>query len=123
MEEDFRAGHADADTVWKQTAQLVLDETAADHVPKIYNVPYYVDTPQGRVKNPEFLEEVRKIFKEDDQLVVGCGTGGRSSLATAHLLTAVIQGMPNVNNLRGGYRAWEKNGFPVIKQQQQQQPI
>ncbi|CAN1748709.1 Thiosulfate sulfurtransferase 18 [Linum perenne] len=101
-------------------AKLVASEdliTEADDVPKIYNVPYYVNTNQGRVKNPEFLEEVRKIFNEDDHLVVGCGTGGRSCLATADLLAA---GMKNACNLGGGYRAWEQNGFPVIKRQKQQ---
>ncbi|CAN1259501.1 Thiosulfate sulfurtransferase 18 [Linum perenne] len=101
MQDDFCAAHAHADMVWQQRGQLVASEdliTEADDVPKIYNVPYYVNTNQGRVKNPEFLEEVRKIFKEDDHLVVG---------------------MKNACNLGGGYRAWEQNGFPVIMQQKQ----
>ncbi|KAE8697304.1 Rhodanese-like domain-containing protein 19 [Hibiscus syriacus] len=37
---------------------------------KILNIPYLFSTPEGRVKNPEFLKEVSSICKEDDPLIL-----------------------------------------------------
>ncbi|CAI0392856.1 unnamed protein product [Linum tenue] len=110
-------------------------------VTKIHNIPYMFNTSQGprfrfclihllrcaynnllhnsvggpgRVKNPDFLERVKKIFNQDDHLVVGCQSGVRSMSATADLLSA---GFKHACNMGGGYLAWDKNGFPVKKHQ------
>ncbi|KAK2656988.1 hypothetical protein Ddye_010040 [Dipteronia dyeriana] len=77
---------------------------------KIFNIPYMFNTPQGRVKNPDFLKEVTSLCKEDDHLVVGCQSGVRSVYATTDLLTA---GFKDVSNMGGGYLSWVQNGFPV----------
>ncbi|KAM7261266.1 hypothetical protein ACFE04_026741 [Oxalis oulophora] len=79
---------------------------------KMFNIPYLFETPQGRVKNPEFLKKVSSICNEGGHLIVGCRTGQRSRSATTELLKA---GFKNVNNIGGGYVAWEMNGFPVKK--------
>ncbi|KAK8687729.1 hypothetical protein V6N13_086529 [Hibiscus sabdariffa] len=86
--EEFRKGHVEAE--------------------KIINIPYMFSTPEGMVKNPEFLKEVSSAFKEEDRLVVGCKSGVRSLSATADLLK---MGFKDVRNLGGGYLAWVDNGF------------
>ncbi|KAK6288195.1 hypothetical protein POUND7_014374 [Theobroma cacao] len=88
--EEYKKGHVDAE--------------------KILNIPYMFNTPEGRVKNPEFLKQVSSFCKEDDLLVVGCQSGVRSLYATADLLTI---GFKNVSNMGGGYLAWVDNGFPL----------
>ncbi|KAK6258194.1 hypothetical protein SCA6_012668 [Theobroma cacao] len=88
--EEYKKGHVDAE--------------------KILNIPYMFNTPEGRVKNPEFLKQVSSFCKEDDLLVVGCQSGVRSLYATADLLTI---GFKNVSNMGGGYLAWVGNGFPL----------
>ncbi|MED6217413.1 hypothetical protein PIB30_017474 [Stylosanthes scabra] len=88
--EEFEKGHVDAE--------------------KIINIPYMFNTPQGRVKNPEFLKEVSSACKKEDHIIVGCQSGVRSLYATADLLA---EGYKDVNNMGGGYLDWIKNEFPV----------
>ncbi|XVF62197.1 hypothetical protein PTKIN_Ptkin08bG0197900 [Pterospermum kingtungense] len=89
-----------------------VEEYKQGHVDteKIINIPYMFDTPEGRVKNPEFLKQVSAVCKKDDSLVIGCLKGIRSLDATADLLTI---GFKNVTNMAGGYLAWVEKGFPV----------
>ncbi|XP_061363744.1 thiosulfate sulfurtransferase 18-like [Gastrolobium bilobum] len=88
--EEFRKGHVDAE--------------------KIINIPYMFNTPEGRVKNPDFLKEVSSTCKKEDHLIVGCQSGVRSLYATADLLAG---GFKDVSNMGGGYLDWVKNEFPV----------
>ena len=99
-EEEFKAAHPDAETIWKLRGQP--EKETDDDVTKkkkiIYNIPYMFNTSQGprfrfclihlmrcaleqyfshendvssgRVKNPEFVAKVKEILKEDDRLVV-----------------------------------------------------
>ncbi|XP_021815230.1 thiosulfate sulfurtransferase 18 isoform X1 [Prunus avium] len=90
--EEYKKGHVDAE--------------------KILNIPYLFNTPEGRVKNPQFLQEVSSACNKEDLLVVGCQSGVRSLSATADLLTA---GFKHVNNMGGGYLAWVEHHFPVTK--------
>ncbi|XP_076919558.1 thiosulfate sulfurtransferase 18-like [Bidens hawaiensis] len=76
----------------------------------VLNVPSMIDTPEGRVKNPDFLEEVLQVSTKDDYPIVGCQGGGRSLNATIDLVDA---GFKNVYNMGGGYLAWVQNGLPV----------
>ncbi len=46
-----------------------------------------------------------KAFNPDKRLILYCGTGGRSALATKTLLD---MGFPNVASLVGGFAAWQK---------------
>ncbi|KAL1370556.1 hypothetical protein HN51_000801 [Arachis hypogaea] len=88
--EEFQKGHVDAE--------------------KIINIPYMFNTPQGRVKNLEFLKEVSFACKKEEHIIVGCQSGVRSLYATADLLA---EGYKDVNNMGGGYLDWIKNEFPV----------
>ncbi|KAF9682177.1 hypothetical protein SADUNF_Sadunf05G0081500 [Salix dunnii] len=77
---------------------------------RIVNIPYMFNTPEGRVKNPNFLKEVSGVCKEEDKLLVGCQSGVRSLYASADLLSA---GFKDVSNVGGGYLAWIENVYPV----------
>ncbi|XP_026396044.1 protein HIGH ARSENIC CONTENT 1, mitochondrial-like isoform X2 [Papaver somniferum] len=61
------------------------------------NIPYMFNTPQGRVKNPEFLEQVASACNKDDHLIVE---------------------FKHVNNMGGGYAAWMQDGLAVKKPDQ-----
>ena len=45
------------------------------------------------------------VFNSGDQLVLYCGTGGRSALAAKTLLD---MGFDNVSSMAGGYNAWKE---------------
>ncbi|KAF8049660.1 hypothetical protein N665_2159s0011 [Sinapis alba] len=49
-EEEFRRGHC--------------------FVPKILNVPYMLNSPQGRVKNQDFLDQVSSLLNPTDDILV-----------------------------------------------------
>ncbi|KAL0657114.1 hypothetical protein Bca4012_077698 [Brassica carinata] len=95
-EEEFRRGHS-----------VAL---------KILNVPYMLNTPQGRVKNPNFLDQVSSLLSPTDDILVGCQSGARSLNATSELVAA---GYKKVRNIGGGYLAWVDQSFPINKEQQQ----
>ncbi|CAH2043036.1 unnamed protein product [Thlaspi arvense] len=105
-EEEFRRGHCLAS--------------------EILNVPYMLNTPQGRVKNQDFLDQVSSLLNPTDDVLVfeidlesddtqGCQSGARSLNATAELLAA---GFKKVRNVGGGYLAWVDHSFPINKEQQ-----
>lgn len=79
---------------------------------KIVNIPYLLNSPNGRVKNAQFLAEVSAVFKKDDRLVVGCRSGVRSLLAIDDLQN---DGFKHLKDLGGGHLAWLENGLPVAK--------
>ncbi|WOL05192.1 rhodanese-like domain-containing protein 19, mitochondrial isoform X2 [Canna indica] len=105
------------------------DDFDTGHVEGALNVPYYSSvTPQGqllyritlgtkntklmmllwiagKVKNPQFTEQVSSLFASDETFIVGCRTGVRAKHATVDLLNA---GFENVKYIAGGYLAWLK---------------
>ncbi|KAG9442644.1 hypothetical protein H6P81_018498 [Aristolochia fimbriata] len=87
-----------------------VEEFNRGHVKDALNVPFLLFTPEGRVKNPEFLDQVASLCSKNDNLVVGCQSGARSLLASADLLAAEFK---NVKNVGGGYASWVENGFAV----------
>ncbi|KAG6603904.1 Thiosulfate sulfurtransferase 18, partial [Cucurbita argyrosperma subsp. sororia] len=89
-----------------------VEEFKEGHVAteKIVNIPYQFNSPDGRVKNDRFLEEVSAVFKKDDYFIVGCGGGGRSLVAAGELVNI---GFKNVKDMGGGFQAWVANGLPV----------
>lgn len=111
-----------------QTGARYLDvrtpeEFAEGHPQGAVNVPVFLDSPSGRVLNPDFVEDVREQFPQATALVIGCRSGGRSAKA-CQLLLAV--GYTNVANIDGGFAGrfdpidgtclcpgWEECGLPV----------
>uniref|UniRef100_R7WAY3 Uncharacterized protein n=1 Tax=Aegilops tauschii TaxID=37682 RepID=R7WAY3_AEGTA len=82
-----------------------------EHAASARNVPYYLSvTPQGKEKNPRFVEEVSALYGKEEPLIVGCRTGVRSKLATADLINVgryvSISGFENAKSLQGGYLAF-----------------
>lgn len=75
------------------------------------NIPYLFITPQGRVKNPHFLEQILSTFNKDDHIILGCQSGVRSLNASVDLLSADFK---HVKNMGGGYAEWVKHEL-VIK--------
>ncbi|KAJ0974247.1 hypothetical protein J5N97_016212 [Dioscorea zingiberensis] len=93
------------------------EEFEKGHADNAVCVPYMFFTPEGRVKNVEFVRHVSMVCKKQDHIVVGCQSGVRSLHATTDLLNA---GYKNVKNMGGGYLAWVKNGFTVKKPQEEE---
>ncbi|KAL1217064.1 Thiosulfate sulfurtransferase 18 [Cardamine amara subsp. amara] len=93
-QEEFRRGHCQA--------------------PKIVNIPYMLSTPQGRVKNEDFLDQVSSLLNPADDIIVGCQSGARSLTATTELLAA---GFKKVRNMRGGYMSWVDHSFAINKEE------
>ncbi|XP_022985695.1 protein HIGH ARSENIC CONTENT 1, mitochondrial [Cucurbita maxima] len=96
-----------------QKGQLYLDVRTVEeynkgHVENALNVPYMFLTPEGRVKNPDFLAQVTSILKKEDHVVVACNSGGRGHRACIDLRNA---GYEHVKNMGGGYSAWVDSGF------------
>ena len=72
---------------------------------------------RGHIPGTEFLQrgllEVavsRKIPDKETHIVVYCGSGVRSGLAT---YTLKQMGYKNAENMQGGWNAWRRAGFPV----------
>ncbi|RZC45023.1 hypothetical protein C5167_037967 [Papaver somniferum] len=86
------------------------EEFTAGHPPGAVNVPYLFKYGDDSTKNPNFVEEVSKLFKEDAEIVVGCLKGIRSLKAAADLSNA---GFKNLTDVAGGYQEWTKNGLPI----------
>eukprot|EP00270_Netrium_digitus_P008995 TRINITY_DN271_c0_g1_i2.p1 TRINITY_DN271_c0_g1~~TRINITY_DN271_c0_g1_i2.p1 ORF type:complete len:199 (+),score=3.01 TRINITY_DN271_c0_g1_i2:25-597(+) len=87
------------------------DEFASGHVEGAVNIPYLMKTNAGDAKNPNFVEEVSRVFEKDEEIVVGCKSGKRSLMATADLVAA---GFDCVTDIGGGFMAWEQSGLPYI---------
>ncbi|PIN15026.1 Rhodanese-related sulfurtransferase [Handroanthus impetiginosus] len=88
------------------------EEFKNGHVENALNIPYMFNTPQGRLKNPNFMDKVLALFGKEDHLIVGCQSGVRSVYATTDLLHADFK---HVFNMGGGYIAWVDSGLPATK--------
>ncbi|KAI3960691.1 hypothetical protein MKX01_003865 [Papaver californicum] len=87
-----------------------IEEFTAGHPPGAVNVQYLLKYGDDSTKNPNFVEEVSKLFEEDSEIVVGCLRGIRSLKAAADLSNA---GFSSVTDVAGGYLEWIKNGLPI----------
>ncbi|XP_075507925.1 thiosulfate sulfurtransferase 18-like [Primulina tabacum] len=88
------------------------EEFQNGHMEKAFNVPYMFSTPNGRVENPNFMDQILSTHAREDHLVVGCQSGVRSVYAATDLLDA---GFKHAYNMGGGYIAWVKSSFEVKK--------
>ncbi len=97
-------------------------EFEAGHPEGAFNVPWQLETANGRAGNPEFLAVVRAVFPKDTRLVVGCHSGVRS----LHAARALVEGgYTRVQEQRagwGGVRSafgevtepgWQASGLPA----------
>ena len=75
-------------------------EFEAGHIPGAYNVN--VDQLPGRIDELAHLK--------DDTVLVYCGSGGRSAIASQQL---VDEGFSGIRNLISGFAAWTNAGYPV----------
>jgi rhodanese-related sulfurtransferase len=78
-----------------------VEEFAAGHPRAAYNVPLLIRVHGVMQPNGDFLRVVQACFSLEDELVVGCESGGRS-LAAAKRLRQL--GYSRLVELRPGYR-------------------
>src|SRR5437867_2689800 len=102
----------DLPTVDVRTA---AERLASPHAPLLVDVrePNEFETVriEGAVLMPLSTFAVRfSELPRNRPLLLQCAVGGRSGVATAHLLA---NGYPDVTNVAGGIVGWERAGLPV----------
>jgi len=75
---------------------------------KAGHIPGAVNIPRGLL---EFKIE-KKIPERNTRILMYCKSGGRASLACCSIDR---MGYKNVVSIQGGWKAWEKSGYPVQK--------
>ncbi|TVU07549.1 hypothetical protein EJB05_40910, partial [Eragrostis curvula] len=85
-------------------------EFSAGHPDGAVNIPYLYKTASGMMKNRHFLEQTSRVFRKDDQIIVGCRSGKRSLMAATELNAA---GFTAVTDIAGGFSSWRENGLPL----------
>ncbi|XP_062233894.1 uncharacterized protein LOC133931084 [Phragmites australis] len=88
-------------------------EFSSGHPEGAVNIPYMFRTCSGLTKSTHFLEQVSRIFRKDDEIIVGCQSGKRSLMAATELCSAVSMGFTAVTDIAGGFSSWRENGLPV----------
>lgn len=73
---------------------------------KMGHVPGAMNIPRGLLE----FQVNSKIEDKNAKIIMYCKTGGRSCLATC---TLCRMGYVNVSSLDGGWKAWEKAGYPI----------
>jgi len=73
---------------------------------KMGHVPGAVNIPRGLME----WKVSKKIPDKNAKIVVYCKVGGRGCLSAC---TLCRMGYKNVVNIAGGWKAWEKAGYPV----------
>jgi rhodanese-related sulfurtransferase len=99
-----------------------VTEYQEGHPSGSWNVPVVQPDETGTMaENPDFLRVMEANFPKDAPLVIGCRSGGRSSMATDMLRQA---GYTRVYNIMGGYgggrtgtgqeiKGWSQLGYPI----------
>lgn len=62
--------------------------------------------------DPEFETKISKLDKEKP-VALYCAAGGRSAMAGEKLMEL---GFKEVYDLSGGFRGWQKDGYPIVKE-------
>ena len=106
-----------------QRVRSEIDEIATAEAAALDGEPLFIDVRErdewdeghipGAIHLPRNNLESRSETAIPDrarQLIVYCGSGPRSALATRSLMEL---GYTNVHNLAGGFVEWKRNGFPV----------
>jgi len=94
------------------------EEFAKGHAKGAVNIPLFTGSMEGeRQFNMNFVEEVKKQFPADVKLIVGCHSGGRSSMACE--LLSKHNGSQTLCNIDGGFggnlhqKGWKAEGLPT----------
>jgi rhodanese-related sulfurtransferase len=105
--EEARAKHASSDTVF-------VDIRDKQELEREGMIPGAFHAPRGMLEfwvDPE-SPYYKGIFGSGKEFVFYCGSGWRSSLATAALQD---MGLRPVSHLGGGFKAWKDAGLPVTE--------
>ncbi len=73
---------------------------------KMGHVPGAMNIPRGLLE----FKVSKKIPDKNAKIAMYCKSGGRGCLATC---TLCRMGYKNVKNMDGGWKAWEKAGYPI----------
>ena len=73
---------------------------------KMGHIPGSMNIPRGLLE----FKTPKKITDKTAQIIMYCKTGGRGCLSTC---TLCKMGYKNAKNMDGGWKAWEKAGYPV----------
>nr|QMU23993.1 high arsenic content 1 [Pteris vittata] len=83
------------------------EEFSKGHVEGAINIPFMFKEEFVMVKNANFVDEVSKQLKKDENVVVGCQSGRRSLMAVTDL---IAEGFTGMKDMGGGYAAWVQTG-------------
>lgn len=128
---------------WKASPDsvFILDVRTPDeymdigHAEMAWNIPAFLQTWQWNVQaqkfgikpNPDFIAQIKEVFKKDDTILVTCRSGGRSASAVNQLAAAGYKNVYNItdgmegdmvhdpNSLYAGKRmvnGWKNSGLP-----------
>ena len=103
--------------------RTVAEYVYVGHAEVAYNIPllFWVEQEQDRIRNADFVEDVKSLFKADDNLILICRSGGRSVTAYKMLSKAGFKNLYNVKygfeggRDESGYRlvnGWKNSGLP-----------
>ena len=73
---------------------------------KMGHVPGAMNIPRGLLE----FKITKKVPDKNAKIAMYCKSGGRGCLATC---TLCRMGYKNVKNMAGGWKAWEKAGYPI----------
>ena len=73
---------------------------------KMGHIPGSMNIPRGLLE----FKVPKKISDKDAKIIMYCKKGGRGCLATC---TLCKMGYKSAKNMNGGWKAWEKAGYPV----------
>ena len=86
--------------------QLVILDVREPNEFKRGHIPKAINIPRGLLE----FQVSKKIPNRDTHIIVYCKSGGRACLGTD---TLVQMGYKNAVNMKGGWQAWVKAGYPV----------
>lgn len=96
---------AEAKALFDKGGYLFIDCRTSKEF-KMGHVPGAMNIPRGLL---EFKID-SKVEDKSAKIIMYCKTGGRSCLATC---TLCRMGYKNATSLDGGWKAWEKAGYPI----------
>jgi rhodanese-related sulfurtransferase len=73
---------------------------------KMGHIPGATNIPRGLLE----FKIAKKVPDKTQQIVMYCKSGGRSCLSTC---TLCRMGYKNAKSMAGGWKAWEKAGYPI----------